>query len=254
MSCLYLFPILLALQPVLVASQFAVQSEANAAFIRYNGTVSGRYTFPSSLSSGCPDWIIPPELGSTLYVGAYPIWDKNPFFFDLWHLASGECDVVDCPFDYVNTSDVKTKRQFITFTEDSLYNLQFVTAAYECMKDNKPCSDQDSFFIEPPFEYWPIELADLTKASVERVDVDGEKGYHVQGDEKTWVGNGTITPHFDISPPDSATRGSECYDNNPGHFTWYVYSPHSSSSETASIPRPPPPKSLSAAPSDKPIL
>jgi hypothetical protein len=218
LSTLYL---LLVFQPLLALSQFAVQDEAEAAYIRYNGTVSGSFSFPPALKPNCPDWTFPKQAGSDLYVGAYPSWDKNSFFFNLYHLSSGECDQTDCPFNYAPTNATR-KRQFITFTEDSIFNLQFTSAAYECFKDNKPCSQQDSFIIAWPFYYVPLELLDLDKAEVKRVDVGGEKGYHVEGDEKTWVGNGTWTPHFDIAPPETATGGNECYDNNPGHFAWYV--------------------------------
>ena len=142
-------------------------------------------------------------------MGAFPVDDPNPFFFQLNHVASNDCEQEECPFDYSGGSsqdnDTQTtraeKRQFTVLTYDDLRNVDFYTAAYSCQKNGRDCS-----LVEVDPYYMLAEVLDLNKSQVQEVDdVNGYKGYTVKGDEKTWVSNGTLHPSFD---PDTFCFGT----------------------------------------------
>jgi len=141
-----------------------------------------------------------PFVQSYLYVGVNSPWDGNPFFFELYHLTSGPSSGL------------------FTLTNDSIYNLDFTTAAYACWADDgTPCG-----LIEYDYHFVVEELLDLNMSKVEKVKVGREDGYNDSGDQTSWVNSTTER---------SATNGvnllSSCYDANvdwTSHFTWYVLS------------------------------
>ncbi|KAF8060246.1 hypothetical protein FPV67DRAFT_1453361 [Lyophyllum atratum] len=161
--------------PSLTTSQWADNHYAGTQYIFYNGTISGRFVHPPGQSS-CPDYHLGPHALTSLFVGVNPPWDANPFFFDLYHISSTES---------------------ILYTYDSIYNLEFTTAAYVCRKYGQPCGDVEFM----PFYFLPVEMVNLKDAKVERVTVGAETGYRVRGDEKTWVGNGTVNDDLEVTIP-----------------------------------------------------
>ena len=182
--------------------------ESRAVYIRYNGSVSAQYTKP-----GCGSLSIPPERGSTLYVGVYPLWDSNPLFFDLQHTVSEDCNQIDCPFDYSGSGVQK-----IAWSYDGLQYLFFRSADYVCYKDGVACGS--GVTVNPYYVH--TQLLDLEKATISRVD---EESYVVHGDEKTWVSNDTVTSGFDlhVSGPgfnSSSDPRNHCASDEI-HFTWY---------------------------------
>ena len=179
-SALLIILFLTLLYPV--SCQLSSIANGDGFFITYSGTVSGSWTPPSN--STCKAQTVSPEKGSYLFVGVYPSWDSNPFFFELEHLLS---EGADSKLIRSRDSFLHSKRQFLT--SDDLYNLDFASAGVHCQKDGKDCG---YFEFNPYFQ--KLEFLDLHKASVERVPVNGTTGYRVQGDEKTWVANGTRDP------------------------------------------------------------
>lgn len=205
---------LLFLVPIVsfVSAQSDLLNEANPIFIRFNGSLSAHYTPPPSLSSQCHEFSIVPLRASTVYVGMYPDWDLNPFFFHISHGHSEDCSPADCPWDYYDTGshsrarslshsswsslpsptpNDNEKRQFFYTTYDQLYGLNFASTYYVCQKDGRDC---DTVEVDP--YYVSAQMLDLSRASVSQVEIGDEKGYRVQGDEKTWVSNGTTELSF----------------------------------------------------------
>ena len=186
--------------------------ESRAVYIRYNGSVSAQYTKP-----GCGSLSIPAERSSTLYVGVYPLWDSNPFFFNLVHTVSEDCIQIDCPFDYSSTGSGTQK---VAWSYDDLQYLFFRSADYVCYKDGMACS---SGVTMNPY-YVRTQLLDLGKAIISRVD---EESYVVRGDEKTWVSNDTMIPGFDLHVSRPGFNGSSDPMNHCAsgeiNFTWYPF-------------------------------
>ncbi|GLB33159.1 hypothetical protein LshimejAT787_0100440 [Lyophyllum shimeji] len=189
---LYLVLFVYSFLPPLITSQWADNHYAGTQFIFYNGTISGRFVHPPGQSS-CPDYHLGPHALTSLFVGVNPPWDDNPFFFDLYHISSTD--------SLVNTYD-------------SIYNLEFTTAAYVCMKYDQPCGVVEFM----PYWFLPVEMVNLTDTKVERVSVGAETGYRVRGDEKTWVGDGTVINDLEVRIPGEDTWQEGCMGSL--HYTW----------------------------------
>ena len=183
----------------LVAASYATEDEAGSQYLAFNGTISATVSYPTETDNKyCSQQALGPFAQSYIYVGVNPPWDSNPFFFELYHLASG-----------LNSG-------IITLTDDSIYNLDFTTAAYACWADDgTPCGS-----IEFDYHFVGEELLNLNKSKVEKVKVGQEDGYNVSGDQTSWVNSTTER---------SATNGvnllSFCYEANvdwSSGFTWYV--------------------------------
>jgi len=86
------------------AAIYSTQTWAGTQYIFFNGTITGTVNYPSSCSPSSESY--GPYIRTYLYVGVNPPWDSNPFYFELYHLAS-EGD------------------GFIVITEDYVYNLDF---------------------------------------------------------------------------------------------------------------------------------
>ena len=98
---------------LVAASSYTTEKEAGAQYLAFNGTISATVSYPTETDSkSCSQKALGPFVQSYLYVGVNPPWDSNPFFFELYHLTSG-----------LNSG---------LFTSDSIYNLDFTTAAYAC--------------------------------------------------------------------------------------------------------------------------
>ena len=185
--------------PSLIVSQSDLLDEANPIFIRFNGSLSAHFTPSPSLSSQCHSFNIIPVRASTIYVGIYPDWDPNPFFFQISHGHSEDCAPADCPWEYYHPSlrrkraaAPREKRQgFVFDTYDQLYQLDFASTYYVCEKDGELCGS-----VEWDPSYIGARMLDLRLASVRRVAVGDEMGYTVQGDERTWVSNSTANSSF----------------------------------------------------------
>lgn len=168
------------------SGQLSSVADGDGFFIFYSGTVSASWTPPAN--STCKPTTVSPEKNSHLYAGVYPRWDSNPFFFEIEHLLSeGADDRRLRP----KRSFSPVKRQYLT--SDDLYNLDFASAGVQCQKDGHDCG-----YFEYDPNFLNLEFLDLKKASVERVPVDGHMGYRVQGDDTTWVANGTADPWFNL--------------------------------------------------------
>jgi len=184
---------------LVAASPYATEDEAGAQYLAFDGTISATVSYPTETNNKyCSQQALGPFVQSYLYVGVNPPWDSNPFFFELYHL----------------NSDLNSG----LFTNDSIYNLDFTTAAYACWADDGThCG-----FIEYDYHFVAEELLNLNMSKVEKVKVGQEDGYNVSGDQTSWVNSTTER---------SATNGvnllSWCYDANvdwTGYFTWYVLS------------------------------
>lgn len=162
---------------------------SGAQYIAFNGTVSGTVTYDNS---DCTSPNYGPYVNSYLYVGVNPPWDTNPFFFELYHLASeGE--------------------GFLVLTEDRVYNLDFASSAYACWNDDgTPCQ-----FFEYDYTFMPEKLLDLAKASVKKSTVEGEDGYEVSGSQDTYVKNETRRATIN-----SVDVASGCYDSGIDWYNW----------------------------------
>jgi hypothetical protein len=144
-----------------------------------------------------PNYNLGPYKLSSLYIGVNPPWDSNPFFFELYHLASESSGFPD-------------------WTNDSIYNLDFTTAAYICMKNGEMCE----FLTYHPYYFVVAEMVNLKDANVARVSEGMGVGYSVTGDEKTWVSNGTIKNSVDVAMPLNYTWEAGCMYEL--HYEWYV--------------------------------
>ena len=182
----------------LVAASYATEDEAGSQYLAFNGTISATVSYPTETDNKyCSQQALGPFAQSYIYVGVNPPWDSNPFFFELYHLTSGP------------------NSGFFALTNDSIYNLDFTTAAYACWGDDgTPCG-----LIELDYHFVGEELLNLNKSKVEKVKVGQEDGYNVSGDQTSWVNSTTER---------SATNGvnllSFCYEANVdwSSFTWYV--------------------------------
>ncbi|KAL8684887.1 MAG: hypothetical protein Q9218_008085, partial [Villophora microphyllina] len=200
---------------------------SNPTFIRFNGSLSAHYTPPPALSSQCHEFDIDVERAATVYVGVYPLWDPNSFFFHIAHDHSEACASVDCPENYYHTNSTSSsldneKRQFLFQTRDQLYQLDFASTYYVCQKDSHECGTVE---VNPYFV--GAQPLDLSKASTERMQIGNETGYRVQGDEKTWVSNGTSEPSFHFGEAHtlySNAPATTCL-KQPDKFVWNVTTP-----------------------------
>lgn len=105
-------------------------------------------------------------------------------------------------------------------TTDAIYNLEFATAWRVCIDDGNQCG-------------LPVEMVDLNQASVAVVNpgrpisvTDAAPYYVVNGDEKTWVSNGTVDwDWFNFQMPLNYTSGAVPYACAvQTTFGWYVLS------------------------------
>jgi hypothetical protein len=145
------------------ASSYATGDFAGAQYIQYNGTVTAKIQNPSQCLK--QNVQLGPYVNSYLYVGKNPPWDTNPFFFELYHLAS--------------------ESGFSILTNDDVYNLDFPSAAYACGQNGGNC--QGFVYAD---EYHGEQKLDLTKASISKVQGSGgsDFGYSVSGDNTAYVG------------------------------------------------------------------
>ncbi len=154
------------------ASQYPQGSQ----YIRFSGTVSAKVTWEKDIvptgvdyASCYHDYSSGPHPRSHLYVGVNPPWDTNPFFFELHHLVSDDCDSYFCN------------------TRDTIMNLYFGSASYECFNGNKLCS-----WLVRGDRYVPKVYLDLKPgkgAQMTPTQVGGQAGYSVKGGPDTWVGD-----------------------------------------------------------------
>ena len=122
--------LLAAARPALSAANAVENPQQGSQYIKFSGEVTGTVSWATDTApagrTGCAPDGQPHNMGhytrSHLYVGVNPPWDPNPFFFELYHFAS-DCEASFC------------------FTRDSIYNLDFASAAYQCYNpvDKKPC-------------------------------------------------------------------------------------------------------------------
>ena len=217
--------ILLPFLPYLAFAQYTIYHEA-AAYIQYQGNITGVWTRPSNASNCSSSSSLGPEIQTSLFVGANQPWDPNPFFFEFYRSVYVLCgDNADPPChlrrepDRLHPNESYTEvrnNSYLGGTEDSIYALDFVTASRVCMNDGELCEtlQRDPYFVT-------AQVLDLANAEVERVDdVDGEQGYRVMVDEKAWVDNGTIKQGVslwhDVEPGEPSTCGLD------DRFVWCV--------------------------------
>ena len=168
-------------------------TDGGAQFIYYPGKITGtfahnttRYDDPykglrSPTEYPCGDngtyyW----ELGSGLDVGPYmrigvnAPWDGNPFFFSLHR-------------------GVDSRPRDDEEPNPPLPELEFWTAHWECLKDGGAlCEDLKA----KPWYWVALTEVNLWEAEIEQVKGPGGSAdgsyYAVAGDERSWVGNGTV--------------------------------------------------------------
>src|SRR6266536_1188231 len=145
---------------------YSARTWAGTQYIFSNGTISGTVNYPSSCSPTSKSY--GPYSRAYLYVGVNPPWDSNPFYFELYHLAS-EGD------------------GYFVFTKDYIYNLDFASAIYACYTST---GSECSFLTFDP-QFRVEEKLDLTKAIVSAGQVSGEAGYTVTGDSQSYSGKST---------------------------------------------------------------
>jgi hypothetical protein len=199
LSTFLLTPLLISLHLLPASAQNAAYYESGAQYILFSGNITGTVTYPSTPS--CPEKALGSYDRTSLYVGVNPPWDTNPFFFELYHLASdGE--------------------GIFVLTNDLIYNLDFSSAAWECYKGGEPCT---GFFIEDP-DYVPVVYLDMSVsnsgAKYETAEVGNENGYTVTGGAGTWVGNDTGDA-VDVDALCFAPSANVNVDWTP--FVWYLF-------------------------------
>jgi len=148
------------------AQIYSTQTWAGTQYIFFNGIITGTANYPSPCSPLSASY--GPYPLAYLYVGVNPPWDSNPFYFELYHLAS-EGD------------------GYIVFTQDFVYNLDFASAIYACYSSTG--SECEFLTFNPQFRV--EEKLDLTKATVSAGQVGGEAGYTVAGNSQSYVGKST---------------------------------------------------------------
>lgn len=180
-------------------------AEGGSQFIRFNGTVESSFTF-STATPPCGDLSTPgtsrlePLANSTLYVGANPSWDPNPWFFWL----HGPVDV----------------------------DITFRSAAYTCYKNGTRCSSYESW----PWYYVREQILNISATSTQRLrgpEPGGAAGkigndalfYSAVADQSTFTGNGSsfILPGFSLLVPESVdASGKRLGCSFFQAVTWYV--------------------------------
>lgn len=184
-----------------VADAAVVTDSIASQYIHYEGAVSASTNWDSSVKQPtyCQDVTLGPYNNSRLYVGVNPPWDKNPFFFDLYHHSSEGGSVV------------------FSFTKDRVYNLEFTSAALSCFSGNDRCAAFASNYY-----FLPDTALDLTKAKIQTRIIESEPGYTVSGDSSAWISNGTL----DVNSVDVAAYCYEAWSwkdtiwNNTMPFNW----------------------------------
>jgi hypothetical protein len=152
---------------------------------------------PACLASGTDS--VGPYNRTDLYVGINPPWDPNPFFFELFHYTS------DCNGDFC-------------LTEDKIYNLDFASAAFECIDKTtgKPCE-----FIDFNYYYRQDVYLDLkNKSTIQRQQIGGETGYSVSGGPSSWVGNDSANAVYVSSECNWLTSGGTVDGYSWNDFHW----------------------------------
>lgn len=154
--------------------------------IAYNGTLSGSFIYNNGVSRNLGNFSN--LVNTSLWIGVNPPWDENPLFFELQHSGN----------DYRNNprrSILICHSFFGSYcTTDAIYNLQFASAYYDCVQDAFICGG--SYHKEPYYARLPI----VNLKAAEIINTTGQMPgsthsvplYIVRGDEKTYVGNGTI--------------------------------------------------------------
>ncbi|KAH7122767.1 hypothetical protein B0J11DRAFT_569511 [Dendryphion nanum] len=151
----------------IVVAQSTSPGRGASQFMRFDGTVSGFTTYPPG--PNCVTDNMGPYNKSYLYVGVNPSWDPNPFFFELYHLAT------------------ETVSNIGGWTNNDIYNLDFASSAYSCWNsDGNPCR-----YLDSSYHYVPEILLDLKKSTVKKTKVGDADGYSVVGDEKSYIRNET---------------------------------------------------------------
>jgi hypothetical protein len=198
------FLLVLYSKPVL--SQWALSQGSGGQFITYSGLISGLFRHPQGLiDQGCPDYTLGPHNRTYLYIGQVP-YDANPFFFELYHFASAY-----------------SGGGFISYTNDSIFNLDFTSIGHPCFKNGRRCGSIEF----SPWYYVVAEMLDLgmgtgqRKAAVERVQVGSAMGYKVSGDQMSFISNGTIKNLVDVARPYNLTAPWPCmYEER---YIWYAF-------------------------------
>lgn len=212
-------------------------------FITYEGSLSGSFTFSDPRLSTCGDlgtFYFSKEGNATMRIGVNPpIWDKNPFYFELIREGSvpspqptptqtpiGDDEISTRPrptggrsisLPTAQPSTGASRRQVSSLEYEGLgtvFNLHFQSASYECLEDRVECRNPPA----KPSDAVVTQLLNLGKASTtvvnERVTLsDGGPYYSVRGDAATLVSNGTKDVNsFDSQTPSNYTSGrdSEC--------------------------------------------
>ncbi|KAB5586297.1 hypothetical protein GE09DRAFT_1277663 [Coniochaeta sp. 2T2.1] len=180
-------------------------TDGGAQFIYYQGSITGnfahnltRYNYhrtnpkTGEPTYGCGDngtyhFTLERAVDSYMRIGVNAPWDTNPFFFSLFRGVDG----------------YRTR-------DRPLPEFEFATAHFECFKNGVPCDDLKL----KPWEYVPQLEVDLNKASISAMKdgnlTDGPF-YAVTGDERTYVGNGTLSrnrAHFQV--PSNYSRYDNC--------------------------------------------
>lgn len=122
----------------------------------------------------------------------------------------------DCPFLYSSsaTTEGKSKRQGLTY--GSVYNLQSTNGGYACIKDGQRCAVGMSFDTLDV----TVEILNSGKVTMRGEDMVKEVGYRLEGHEKSYISDGTITPVFDFQSLVDARTGEGCIEKDK--FAWYV--------------------------------
>ena len=152
------------------------------------------------------------SFNSYLFVGIYPQWDKNPFFFELEHDGNESGGPFGRGKSKSRDLHPVLRRQF-SYTLDDIYNLDFGSAGPVCEENGDLCR---GYFYSYGAGLFDLEYLDLSKASVQRATVGNSSGYQVQGNQTSWIANGTADPWFNV-------RGCDHFEEPEFFFYWYVY-------------------------------
>ncbi|KAE9378649.1 hypothetical protein N431DRAFT_363280 [Stipitochalara longipes BDJ] len=199
-SLLYLF--LLCSQCIPAISQLQ--------FITYNGSITGTFQLGASSPSSCQSYYLSPNANATIQVGINPPWETNPFYFSLF--ASG------------NLAHVPFPECVATCTFDSICGLSFISADDVCFL-NETGQECNGIYSPGQAYYLPIEVLNLKEATVSPIQLAGESGYSVSGNQST-SGNLTVDNGFRFQQPHNYTLAgvTPCFDASL-FFSWNSSTP-----------------------------
>ncbi|KAM7196689.1 hypothetical protein V8F33_006029 [Rhypophila sp. PSN 637] len=179
----------------LVSAVSYSEDEGGTQFIYYNGSISGSFVHNKNHNIGddCGEngvyYFTSGKDTSYMHIGVNPPWDENPLYFSLRSTSNA----------------------------GALSSFTFTSTYFLCFKDGDRCG----MFELSPWYYVVARQLNLSAASISTVSGgvpiakdDTGPFYTVEGDESTWISDGTTENFFTINRPVNYTRSQsvQCVD------------------------------------------